>query len=132
MSLLKRLSDYPDTPCIDDVGATSQESSIQYSVILFEHGMQHISLGLSIWLHVCSGKMAPHFDLLADSCVGKQIASAFMCPIRPPHKFHSPSPPQSRTSLKEVAQHQQQTETRYHRYPHREAPHLSRRHRWLR
>ena len=52
-----------------------------------------------------------------------------MCPIRPAHKFHSPSPPQSRTSLKEVAQHQQQT---YRRYPHREAPHLSRRHRWLR
>lgn len=45
---------------------------------------------------------------------------------------HNPSPPHSRTSLKEVARHQQQTETHYRRYPHRKAPHLSRRHRWLR
>lgn len=43
-----------------------------YSVIIFEHGMQHICLRLSIWLHVCSGKMAPRCDLLADSCVGQQ------------------------------------------------------------
>ena len=89
-----------------------------YSVIIFEHGMQHICLRLSIWLHVCSGKMAPRCDLLADSCVGQQLGLSarsqemgsteivVLFPITDPppfcgsqklQKFHNPSQPQPST-----------------------------------
>lgn len=89
-----------------------------YSVIIFEHGMQHICLRLSIWLHVCSGKMAPRCDLLGDSCVGQQLGLSarsqemgsteivVLFPITDPppfcgsqklQKFHNPSQPQPST-----------------------------------
>lgn len=97
---------------------SSEQYSNMYSVIIFEHGMQHICLRLSIWLHVCSAKMAPRCDLLADSCVGQQLGLSarsqemgsteivVLFPITDPppfcgsqklQKFHNPSQPQPST-----------------------------------